>query len=164
MDVFDKYLFDEITQDYSQNDLTSEDYEEIYQSFINIQHIPEVKPYLLAMRFLGYGIKADEESVLKELEECIKADDVILLGLYYDLILFRNKEDCEAAKKLLEYIDKGYSDIYLKEKSNVSQCSSIKKNNKKDYDKNIMKLAQRLMAVTHNQYTLEECYNKIMQG
>ena len=84
MDVFDKYLFDEITQEYSQNDLTSEDYEEIYQRFINIQHIPEVKPYLLAMRFLGYGIKADEESVLKELEECIKAEDVILLGLYYD--------------------------------------------------------------------------------
>ena len=30
MDVFDKYLFDEITQDYDQDDLTTEDYEELY--------------------------------------------------------------------------------------------------------------------------------------
>ena len=69
MDVFDKYLFDEITQDYAQEDLSSEDYEEIYQRFLNLQHVPEVKPYLLAMKFLGYGIEADEESVLNELEE-----------------------------------------------------------------------------------------------
>lgn len=51
MDVFDKYLFDEITQDYAQEDLSSEDYEEIYQRFLNLQHVPEVKPYLLAMKF-----------------------------------------------------------------------------------------------------------------
>lgn len=36
MDVFDKYLFDEITQDYAQEDLSSEDYEEIYQRFLNL--------------------------------------------------------------------------------------------------------------------------------
>lgn len=113
MDVFDKYLFDEITQDYAQEDLSSEDYEEIYQRFLNLQHVPEVKPYLLAMKFLGYGIEADEESVLNELEECIKDNDIALLGLYYDCILFRKREDSEAAKRLSELIDKGLSLIHI---------------------------------------------------
>lgn len=71
--------------------MSSEDYEEIYQRFLNLQHVPEVKPYLLAMKFLGYGIEADEESVLNELEECIKDNDIALLGLYYDCILLEKR-------------------------------------------------------------------------
>lgn len=153
MDVFDKYLFDEITQDYAQEDLSSEDYEEIYQRFLNLQHVPEVKPYLLAMKFLGYGIEADEESVLNELEECIKDNDIALFGLYYDCILFRKREDSEAAKRLSELIDKGYSDIYLKGNSYVSHSS-----HRKEYNKNFLLQVQRLVAV------LEECYNKLLRG
>lgn len=120
MDVFDKYLFDEITQDYDQDDLSSEDYEEIYQRFLNLEHIPEVKPYILAMRFLGFGIKADEESVLRELEKRLDGDDTALNGLYYDCVLYRNRDDAEASNKLSELIEKGYSDIYLKEYSHLN--------------------------------------------
>ena len=120
MDVFDKYLFDEITQDYDQDDLTTEDYEELYQRFLNLQHIPEVKPYLLAMRFLGNGIKADEENVLIELKESLDDNDTAILGLYYDCILYKNRNDNDAAQKLSELVEKGYSDKYLKEYSHIN--------------------------------------------
>lgn len=150
--MFDKYLFDEITHDYSKNDLTFEEYEEIYQRLLNIQHLSEVQPYLWTMRFFGYGTKADEDSILKELEE-LKTDNVSLLGLYYDFILFRDKEDSEAAKILSELIDKGYSDIYLKGNSYVSHSS-----HRKEYNKSFLLLVQRLVAV------LEECYNQLLRG
>ena len=120
MDVFDKYLFEEITNDYDKDDLSTEDYGEIYQRFLNLEHIPEVKPYILAMKFLGYGTKTDEEYVLKELEKCMADNDISLLGLYYDCLLYKNRDDEEAAIKLNELVDKGYSDIYLKEHSHVN--------------------------------------------
>ena len=119
MDVFDKYLFDEITQEYQQDDLSSDDYEELYQRFLNLHHIPEVKAYLFAMRSLGYGTKADEDSVLLELENSL-GNSIALDSLYYDCLLFKNREDDEAVQKLSNLIEKGYSDIYLKEKSHIN--------------------------------------------
>ena len=53
MDVFDQYLYEEITKSYAQDDLSSEDYEELYQRFENLAHLPEVKPYLFAMHYVG---------------------------------------------------------------------------------------------------------------
>ena len=40
MDVFDQYLFDEIAKSYARVNLSSEDYEELYQRFENLNHVP----------------------------------------------------------------------------------------------------------------------------
>ena len=50
MDIFDKYLYEELTGEYAKSDLQKEDYEELYQRFENLNHVPEVQPYLFAMR------------------------------------------------------------------------------------------------------------------
>ena len=69
MDLFDQYLYDDITEAYAKENLTSEDYEEIYLRFSNIGHLSEVKPYLFAMRFMGYGIPSERENVMDELRD-----------------------------------------------------------------------------------------------
>lgn len=120
MDIFDQYLFDEIVESYIQPDLTFEDYEEIYQRFLNLEHIPEVKPYLLSMRFLGLGTEAEPEEVLSELRTHLDSGNVNLCGLYYDMILYKNRNDKEAAEKLSEFENEGYSDNYLKEHSHLN--------------------------------------------
>lgn len=120
MDVFDQYLFDEITKSYARANLSSEDYEELYQRFENLNHVPEVQPYLFAMRYFGWGTKSDPEGVLSELR-VLTADerDVSTCGLYYDLLLFENENDSNAARNLKEYEDEGYSDVYLKDRSHL---------------------------------------------
>lgn len=120
MDIFDQLLFDEIVESYIQPDLTFEDYEEIYQRFLNIENVPEVKPYLLAMRFLGLGTEAEPEEVLSELRTHFESGDVNLCGLYYDMLLYKNRNDREAAEKLSEFENEGYSDNYLKEHSHLN--------------------------------------------
>ena len=120
MNIFDQYLFDEIVESYIQPDLTFEDYEEIYQRFLNLEHIPEVKPYLLSMRFLGLGTEAEPEEVLSELRTHFDSGNVNLCGLYYDMILYKNRNDKEAAEKLSEFENEGYSDNYLKEHSHLN--------------------------------------------
>lgn len=120
MDVFDRFLFDEIVESYLQPDLTTEDYEEIFQRFLNLDHVPEVKPYLLAMRFLGLGTEEDQEEVLNELRTYLGTGDVALCGLYYDLLLYKDRSDSEASKKLAEYESDGYTDNYLKEHSHLN--------------------------------------------
>lgn len=120
MNIFDQYLFDEIVESYIQPDLTFEDYEEIYQRFLNLEHIPEVKPYLLSMRFLGLGTEAEPEEVLSELRTHFDSGNVNLCGLYYDMILYKNRNDKEAAEKLSKFENEGYSDNYLKEHSHLN--------------------------------------------
>lgn len=120
MDVFDQYLYDEITKSYSKTNLSSEDYEEIYQRFENLEHVPEVTPYLHAMRYLGWGTKADPERVLTELRELITdRTNTNICGLYYDLLLFEYENDFDATRKLKECANNGYSDVYLKERSHL---------------------------------------------
>lgn len=120
MDVFDQYLFDEITKCYERTNLSSEDYEELYQRFENLNHVPEVRPYLFAMRYFGWGTKSDPEGVLSELR-VLTADarDVSICGLYYDLLLFENENDSNAISNLKEYADEGYLDVYLKDRSHL---------------------------------------------
>ncbi|WP_435645229.1 hypothetical protein [Butyricicoccus porcorum] len=49
MDIFDQYLFEEITTQYSKSGLSSDDYEELYQRFCNLDYLKEVRPYLLTI-------------------------------------------------------------------------------------------------------------------
>lgn len=120
MDIFDQYLFEELTTQYSKSGLSADDYEELYQRFENLNHVPEVRPYLFAMRYFGWGTKSDPEGVLSELR-VLTADarDVSICGLYYDLLLFENENDSNAISNLKEYADEGYLDVYLKDRSHL---------------------------------------------
>ena len=81
--------------------------------------MPEVKPYLFAMHYVGWGTKADPDGVLSELKEMIEQNTADICGLYYDLLLFENENASEAVLKLKEYANAGYSDIYLKDRSHL---------------------------------------------
>ena len=63
--------------------------------------------------------------MLAELRELITNGTASICGLYFDLLLFKNKNDAEASRKLLEMAEKGYSDIYLKSYSHL--CSEKQK-------------------------------------
>lgn len=49
MDIFDQYLFEELTTQYSKSGLSADDYEELYQRFCNMDYLVEVKSYLLTI-------------------------------------------------------------------------------------------------------------------
>lgn len=125
MDVFDQYLFDEITKSYARANLSSDDYEELYQRFLNIDYLQEVKPYLFAMRFMGYGTPSEREIVLSELKNLLDSEDAILIGLYNDLLLFEEGNNSDAINKLKEMSERGYSKVYLKEHSHLQEKKHI---------------------------------------
>ena len=86
MDAFDKYLYEELVTLYERQDLSDDDYEELYQRFCGIDYLEEVYPYLLTMRFWGLGTESEKENVLSELKEHMDENNYILNGLYYDLL------------------------------------------------------------------------------
>ena len=55
MDIFDQYLFEELTTQYARQGLSLDDYEELYQRFCSMDHLPEARPYIWTMRFFGLG-------------------------------------------------------------------------------------------------------------
>lgn len=116
MDVFDEYLYTELINDYAQPNLQEEDYEELYQRFLNINHVPEVNPFILTMRYFGLGVHPEPDVVMNELKES-NAEDIILVGLYNDLLLFENPCNEDAKKNLIDISAKGYSEIFLKDRS-----------------------------------------------
>ena len=117
MDAFDQYLFNELTKSYAPKVLTRDELESIYIRMRNLEDLEEVQPYLYAMRYFGWGTPAEPEAVLAELKDATVETQPILAGLYQDLILSTgkgndlNKRTLDAAKK------KGYSWVYLKQKS-----------------------------------------------
>lgn len=119
MDIFDKYLYDELAAAYSRKNLSKDDYDEIYNRFLNLDHLAEVKPYLLAMRYFGVGASAEREAVMAELRSLVDSGDSCIAGLYYDLLLFENENDHTAFKKMQEMASKGYSEAYLKDQSHL---------------------------------------------
>lgn len=125
MDIFERYLYEELTAQYAESSLSVDDYKELYQRFCSIGHFPEVKPYLLVMRFWGWGTVSERENVLFELKEILNDDDYLLKGLYYDLLLTIDTNDADARKNLYEMINLGYTDRYMKEKSNINATVSL---------------------------------------
>lgn len=121
MDAFDKYIYDEITQTYAKSNISDEDYEELYQRFDNLSNEPEVKPYLYAMRYMGWGTKAQPESVMDEIEVLFTDCDSMLKGLYYDLKLFENEGNVDFLCALNECEQNGYSKVFLKERSHLNK-------------------------------------------
>lgn len=113
MDIFERYLYEELTAQYAESSLSMDDYKELYQRFCSIGHFAEVKPYLLVMRFWGWGTVSERENVLFELKEILNDDDYVLKGLYYDLLLTIDTNDADARKNLYEMINLGYTDRYI---------------------------------------------------
>lgn len=124
MDIFDQYLYEELTTQYARPGLSADDYEELYQRFCNMDYLAEVKPYLLTMRFFGLGTAAEKDTVLSELKAMLNEDDCMLKGLYYDLLLSENSNYTDAIVNLRRMVDEGYTNKFTKEKSHIEKATS----------------------------------------
>ena len=124
MDIFDQYLYEELTTQYARPGLSADDYEELYQRFCNMDYLAEVKPYLLTMRFFGLGTAAEKDTVLSELKAMLNEDDCMLKGLYYDLLLSENSNNTDAIVNLRRMVDEGYTNKFTKEKSHIKKATS----------------------------------------
>lgn len=124
MDIFDQYLYEELTTQYARPGLSADDYEELYQRFCNMDYLAEVKPYLLTMRFFGLGTAAEKDTVLSELKAMLNEDDYMLKGLYYDLLLSENSNNTDAIVNLRRMVDEGYTNKFTKEKSHIEKATA----------------------------------------
>lgn len=129
MDIFDQYIFEELVSEYEHLDLTDDDYEELFIRFCNLDHLEEVKPYLLVMRFLGLGTPAETDAALSELK-AIREDNIELTGLYYDLKLCTNPKNTDAIVELRRSIEDGYCGRFLKDRSNIALVQNAPKEEK----------------------------------
>lgn len=131
MDIFDKYIFEELVEIYKRDNLSNEDYEELYIRFCNLNHLDEAKPYLFVMRFLGLGTLAEPEIVLDEVKPIAK-DSAELRGLFFDLRLCLEPNNTGFLGELRSAVDAGYSDKYLKDKSNIDNIVRASKKESKN--------------------------------
>ena len=126
MDIFDQYLLEELVSEYERSGLTNDDYEELYIRFCNLNHLEEVKPYLLVMRYLGLGTPAEPDAALNELKG-IMEDNIELTGLYNDLKLCTNPKNTGATVELRRSIEDGYCGKYLRNRSNIGLVKKVSK-------------------------------------
>jgi len=124
MDLFEEKLYDELIGLYKKNDLGKTEWEELFQRFSLIGYLPEAKPYILAMKFMGWGTEAAPDDVLKEMENLTDAEDYRLRGLYCDLKLIAGIEE-STEEELKRWIDSGYTAEYLKQESRVYSMARV---------------------------------------
>jgi len=124
MDIFDQYLFEELTTQYSKSGLSADDYEELYMRFCNIDHLDEVQPYLMTMRYFGLGTASEKKAVLSELKAKLSEDDCLLKGLYYDLLLSENINNTDALVNLRRMVEEGYTNVFTKEKTHIEKAKT----------------------------------------
>lgn len=125
MDIFDQYLFEELTTQYSELGLTADNYEELYMRFCNLDYLDEVQPYLLTMRFFGLGTASEKKAVLSELKAKFSDDDYLLKGLYYDLLLSEDRNNTDALVNLRRMVEEGYTNKFTKEKSCIEVTKAL---------------------------------------
>ena len=118
MNDFDQYLFNELIKDYASMNINDVHQEELYQRFLNLDYLDEVKPYLFTMRYLGLGTPRSRRA-LKELKDSVGKKDYILGGLYFDLMLFEKEGNEKLLERLRLMEKRGYTDVYLKERSHL---------------------------------------------
>lgn len=123
MDFFEQFMFEELENSYSDDNLETYEYQDIYERFTHLEHLEEVKPYLYAMRFLGKGTKAEPDAVLRELEGMEASSDSQIKGLYLDIKLVMKKGNTDDVEKLKKCVEAGYSEKYLKAASYLSSES-----------------------------------------
>ena len=123
MEYFDQYLCNELEKLYARDKLTADDLEEPYIRFSNLDDLPAVHPFLYAMRYMGWGTKAEPEDVMKELGKMLEMEpgNVQLAGLQLDLQILSGKGNALTREKLKDAAAKGYSNIHLKSKSALAR-------------------------------------------
>ena len=119
MEFFEQYLCSELEKFYARENLSGDDLEELYIRFSNLDDLPRTHPYLYAMRYMGWGTEAEPEDVMKELGKMLEMepDNILLAGLQLDLQILSGKGNALTREKLKDAAAKGYSNIYLKNKS-----------------------------------------------
>ena len=123
MDIFDKYIFDEVVELYAKSNVSEEEYEEIYQRMLSIEYLDEVQPYLYVMRYFGWGTKEEADKVLWELKTLALDENSVMAGVYYDLLLCQDETNAEIKEKLYVQEEMGYTDRFLKGESHVKNSS-----------------------------------------
>ena len=96
MNIFESNTFSELKDMYSQKGMTEDDYSVLYNRFMNMSDLDEVKPFLYAMRYFGMGTEPNPTGVLNELKKMQLKDDIQLKGLACDLLLFQKEEKWES--------------------------------------------------------------------
>lgn len=155
MDIFDQYLFKELTTQYSRSDISTDDYEELYQRFCYLDYLKEVQPYLLTMRFFGLGTTPEKAAVLSEVKGMLNAADYMLNGLYYDLLLDENSNDTEALENLRKMVNAGYTNKFTKERSNIEKETATSEVSTEQKDTTIEKTVQTDEKVVVDYMTFE---------
>ena len=125
MDYFERFMYEELESLYASDELNDYDYEELYERFTHLDYLKEVHLYVLAMRFLGKGTKAEPEKVLKEMKALLSSKDCQICGLYYDMKLVCGKGNSYDQSELEACISEGYNEKYLKEDSFILSKSSL---------------------------------------
>lgn len=111
--------FDELSALYKKSNLGKIEWEELFQRFSLIDYLPEARPYILAMKFMGWGTEPASDDVLKEMENLADTEDYRLKGLYCDLKLIAGACEESTKEELKRWIDVGYNSEYLKQESRV---------------------------------------------
>ena len=150
MDIFDQYLFKELTTQYARQGLSLDDYEELYQRFCNMDYLPEVRPYIWTMRFFGLGTSPEKENVLSEIKASLSEGDFMLEGLYYDLLLSENSNDTDSYIHLSRMANKGYTDKYTKEKTHLKSINNLTVESECERNTSIQRLVHVLKAIASN--------------
>ena len=139
MNDFDRYLLEDLVGIYDQGP-EADDWEELYHRFENLSYLPETLPYLLTMRYFGWGTQAQPEQVLAELESLEGKGNHQLDGLNCDLRLISNPGDASQLEALKIHMDGGYTERYLKDRSHVYWLGALPV--RAEYDEGLKKLLQ----------------------
>lgn len=131
MDFFEQFMLEELESLYSNDNLEIYEYEDIYERFIHLEHLEEVRPYIYAMRFLGKGTKAESDAVLRELGNLELSSNSQVRGLYLDIKLIMKKGSADDIEELAKCVEAGYSAKYLKD---ASYLCSEEENQDEDED------------------------------
>ncbi len=115
MNYFEQYLFQELTEQYAQPELSADDLEELYERFDSMSHLQEVQPYLLTMRFFGQGVSRDREAVLEEIQSRMAENELLFSGLYFELLLAEDQDNEKIQESLQKLVGQGYKRMFVRE-------------------------------------------------
>ena len=126
-------MFEKLESVYADDSLKAYEYQDVYERFIHLDYLEEVKPYIYAMRFLGKGTKVGPDAVLKELEKT-ELSNCQIRELYLDIKLLMKKGNIQDIAELNKCVAAGYSEKFLRDKSYLSLNDNEETENEVDND------------------------------
>lgn len=130
---FEQFMFEKLESVYADDSLKAYEYQDVYERFIHLDYLEEVKPYIYAMRFLGKGTKVGPDAVLKELEKT-ELSNCQIRELYLDIKLLMKKGNIQDIAELNKCVAAGYSEKFLRDKSYLSLNDNEETENEVDND------------------------------